>query len=260
MLGLNAQAWNTPGGIYDRFAGLMGVLATAPNERRKIELQQANAEEDRALKRQYYDILMANARAKGAGGPSTAEKSLLWRQALEQNPAPADEPLISPTGHPVMRNQRPVLVHAGAENYIPAVDPASSAPAIALPDIQQQLADEAQAKQMSDYQESIGIPWHKPLGISSLEARGVNPYAAAMPGGVMPVQPGAGPVQAQAQPQPIDATKVARYQQFGGPAVQPGDAPALFGNDDNARASILATMNPVDRKAALLALMELGYR
>ncbi len=71
-LGLNAQAILTPGGLAEQFGGLMGVLATAPNERRKIENASADSDrnyqlqadrlsmeqQDRAARNEYRDMVL----------------------------------------------------------------------------------------------------------------------------------------------------------------------------------------------------------
>lgn len=286
MLGMNAQAWNTPGGIYDRFAGLMGVLATAPNERRKIELaRQSHADEftqrklehqqDYNLKKMYYESLMGKTPVGTAAG-----NNLAWRQSVAQNPPPVQDILNDATGAPVLNDKTdaPMMVPAGTPNYMQAGDDT----VVRLPDIRQQLLDEAKAKQMSAYLEATGHPWMTPQQALAQERGNQSPYAGAVAG--LPTQPlatqfAAAPVDpdqssgastsespygaamnvANVQPTTVPNTKLEQFKQMSGLDPAPEFVPDLLGPDGAKREAILRSMSAPERKSAIMALKQMGY-
>ncbi len=161
MYGIHAHApQDYPGGPYDRFAQLMGILASEPNHRREIENNRMNADRDYELKKKYYDILAAKEPA--------GQDSLAWKQSVEQNPAPEKDIVYDPSGNPVVNDATgmPYTVEAGTPNYLPAFMNAGTSDWFGsgrtqsqrTPDTRQTIADTTRAKQMEAYLAATGHP------------------------------------------------------------------------------------------------------
>ncbi len=263
MFGINAQARNTPGGIYDRFAELMGILATAPNQRRQLENRRAEHTEnldqrklesgrDYELKKQYYDMLMAKPPAGQA-----ADRNMAMRQAIQQNPMPVDDILRDEYGDIVTgTSDKPTMVPAGSPNYLAAVEGRDP---VMMPDIREQLRAEALAKQGSAYNEAVGIPWRTPDGVAKLQAQGVNPYEEAVTGTTqMATTPAPAPVPTQGVTAPV-TSGFDSFAKTVKPPIDPialdAKLRALSAADHAAYQRILATGDPMRVQGAHEAIM-----